>query len=296
MSILWMTGNHDGQVGDRQPEGERFNSGDYAPYLPETTSILTEKAEGVDVGSDVHVLCYETWIKGIPFLVLNTPRYPLDSRARFPDRFGTAHSMKQAEWLNERLLRIEEKLGKNSLIFVSSHYPFHLWDYIQESPEGPENQPSYVKMYEDLNRYPNLIFFYGHVHGGDRWVNRRETAENSEMHSRLTMYKGANGRMTNADCLERGFFRSDVVVGTGIRHEFAGSMAYFKNSYFANDGVKVNTWLCEIEVPFFQQLVAEVYEDRVVLTMENLGTKKGVYDHLPNATYKLKPLIVPLKK
>jgi hypothetical protein len=51
-----------------------------------------------------------------------------------------------------------------------------------------------------------------------------------------------------------------------------------------------------VEVPFFQQLVAEVYEDRVVLTMQNLGTKKAVAEHLPNSSYNLKPVVIPLKK
>ena len=40
----------------------------------------------------------------------------------------------------------------------------------------------------------------------------------------------------------------------------------------------------------------QVYEDRVVLTMNNFGTKKGVSDHLPDSSYSLKPLVRMLKK
>jgi len=43
-------------------------------------------------------------------------------------------------------------------------------------------------------------------------------------------------------------------------------------------------------------MVAEVYEDRVVLTMHNFGKKKDTLERLPNASYKLKPLICPLVK
>ncbi|MBQ4322811.1 MAG: hypothetical protein IJC19_02600 [Clostridia bacterium] len=296
-NILWMTGNHDTQVGDRQPEGQTFDSGDYSSYLsPNATHVLTEKVTDADIVTAEHILCYEVRVKGIPFLVLCTPRYPLDPRRTVPDRYAPAHTPQQAQWLIERLAAIERELGKNAVIFVSSHYPFYQWSFAPEGPECPDNREAFLQLYDVLNGYPNLIYFYGHVHGGDGRLDLRETVENSEIHSRVALQKNEDGSVTNADSFDRGYFRSDVIVGTGMCHQFVGSLAHFKTNYFANDGVKVNTWLCEIEVPFFQQLVAEVYEDRVVLTMENLGTKKGVYDHLPNATYKLKPLIVPLKK
>lgn len=297
-NILWMTGNHDTQVGDRQPEGQHFNSGDYSAYLPkDLTSVLSAKAEeGVDVGNDEHILCYEKRVNGYPFLVLCTPRYPLKPKAPHPDRFAPAHTMEQADWLEERLSIIEKERGKDAVIFVSSHYPFYEWSFGPEK-DGPDNREAFYKMYSLLNRYPNLIFFYGHVHGGDGWINRTETGENSNGNSKVDIRWNAEKNCVNAnDDLYRAYFRSDLIVGTGFWHEFAGSLAYFKTTYFANDGKNVNSWLSEVEVPFFQGCVAEVYEDRVVLTMQNLGTKKGLSDHVPNSTYTLKPLVLPLRK
>lgn len=296
-NILWMTGNHDTQVGDRQPAGETFNSGNYLPYLPEVRNLLTEKVTGTDLsdGED-HVLCYEFRCNGVPFLVLSTPRYPLSPNGHFPDRYAPAHTAEQAKWLSERLNAIEEELGKNAVVFVSSHYPFYGWSFASQGPECPENRPVFAELYEVLNRHPNLFYFYGHVHGGDDRVFLRETAENTETHSKVDFKLEDNCSITSKDGLERGYFRSDLIVGTGMSHSFVGSLAHFKTNYFANDGVKVNTWLSEVEVPFFQQLVAEVYEDRVVLTVQNLGTKKAVAEHLPNSSYNLKPVVIPLKK
>lgn len=295
--ILWMTGNHDTQVGDRQPEGQTFNSGNYAPYLPETVSMLTQKVDDTDLskGED-HILCYEVRVKGVPFLVLCTPRYPLAPNAHFPDRYAPAHTMEQALWLKERLAAIEAEMGRNAVVFVSSHYPFYQWSFASEGPACPDNREAFTELYDVLNRYPNLIYFYGHVHGGDGWIALQETAQNCSGHSKVSPVRREDGAVVGTDSLDRGYFCSDLILGTGMSHHFSGSLAFFKTTYFANDGVKVNSWLSEVEVPFFQGLVAEVYEDRVVLTMENLGSKKGVSDYLPNATYKLKPLVLPLHK
>ena len=95
---------------------------------------------------------------------------------------------------------------------------------------------------------------------------------------------------------DRARLRSDVIRALGFCDNYGGSMSYYKNDYFANDGKKKSTYLTHIEVPFFQGLAVQVYEDRVVLTMNNFGTKKGVSDHLPDSSYSLKPLVRMLKK
>ncbi len=297
-NVFLITGNHDTQVGDRQPEGKRFNSGNYDAYLPEISHPLRTKADGVDVGSDSHLLCYQANVKGVPFLMLNTPRYPFDARAKFPDRFAPAHTMEQADWLEERLNEIEKEQGKNAVVFVVSHYPLWPFCFATEGPGCPDNRDVYVRLDKLLNRYPNLFYFYGHVHGGqnDRWVDVTHTAENGESRSPVNLWLDENNNVKSVDSYDRACFRSDLIQGTGFNHVFAGSMAFFRSFYFANDGKNLNSWLCEIEVPFFQGLAVEVYDDRVVLTMQNLGTKKGVYDYIPGATYKLKPLVYLLKK
>ena len=297
-NVFWITGNHDTQIGDRQPEGKRFNSGDYSAFLPPCTDQLWTDAGPVDVGPTRHLLCYECRVKGVPFLMLNTPRYPFDPRHKFPDRYAPAHTMEQADWLEGRLKAIEEAQGKNALVFVVSHYPMWSGSFATEGPDCPENRNVFLRMREILNRYPNLFYFYGHVHGGcnDRWVHLKETGENTEAFSNVELWQNENGTIAAKDSEARGIFRSGLMTGTGCHHEYAGSMAYFKSMYFANDGKNINTWLSEVEVPFFQGCAIEVYEDRVVLTMENLGTKADLAKHVPHASYQLKPLVQPLKK
>lgn len=75
-NIFWLSGNHDCQVGDRQPEGKRFNSNDYTHLLPKEIRNPLFKPAPMDVGVQEELLCYEMRVKGIPFLVLNTPLFP----------------------------------------------------------------------------------------------------------------------------------------------------------------------------------------------------------------------------
>ncbi len=295
-NVFLITGNHDTQVGDRQPEGKKFNSGDYARFLPETVSVLTSKIDDVDVGSDTHVLCYEARVKNIPFLMLNTPRYPLNPKAHAADRFAPGHTEEQANWVVERLNAIEREQGRNAIVFVSSHYPFWPGCYGPESKDCPDNRKAYVTLYEAFCRFPNLFFFHGHTHGGSHWTDVTHTSENCESRSFLETRQNETGAVVYGDHHDRGCFRSDLIESTGFHHLYAGSLAFYRTEYFANDGKKPNSWLCEIEVPFFQGLAVEVYDDRVVLTMQNLGTRNGVYDHIPGATYQLKPLVYLLKK
>ena len=295
-NILWLTGNHDTQVGDRQPEGQLFNSADYSAYMPETVDKLTCKIDGIDVGNDEHTLCYESRINGVPFLVLCTPRYPLASHIRIPDRYSPAHTMEQVKWLEARLDKIEKEQGKDTVVFVSSHYPLHQWCYCPTNAECPDNRDAFLHMHKVLNRFPNLIFFYGHVHGGDNWVDLKETSENNVAYSKVNLQLTPDRGIVATDDIARAYFRSDMIVGTGFWHEFAGSLAYFKNTFFANDGKKIDSWLGHLEVPFIQGCIAEVYDDRVVLTMQNTGTKKDLADHVPNSNYNLKPFVIPLIK
>ncbi|MBQ5820644.1 MAG: hypothetical protein IIW31_05365 [Clostridia bacterium] len=284
--VFHLSGNHEYQVGDRQPEGKRFNSAYYVDLLPSDLMYPLYQKMDVDLGCDENLLCYEYRVKGIPFLVLNTPAYPLIEGKAVPERSTPAHTMEQAEWLQARLSEIEAELGQNAVIFVSSHYPFHPNSF------GEVNAQVFLKMEGLLNRYPNLFYFYGHHHGGNQHPTLRETRENLASHTPVAF----DGDVHPVESYDRARLRSDVIRALGFCDNYGGSMSYYKNDYFANDGKKKPTYLTHIEVPFFQGLAVQVYEDRVVLTMNNFGTKKGVSDHLPDSSYSLKPLVRMLKK
>jgi len=295
-NIFYLTGNHEYQVGDRQPEGQIFNSAYYTDLLPEDILHPLTETVTVDQGSDQCLLCYEYRVKGYPFLVMNTPVYPKTDPY---NRIDPAHTIRQALWLEERLNAIEQEMGNKAVIFVSSHFPLRWPDFGNTRGLVPSNLDAFVKMEETMNRFPNLFYCFGHTHGGNQHPVFRSTAEvmeaNSPVELSLTGEKG-DLHLHLQDGQNRGRFRSDLVLSLGYHHVYGGSMSFYYNDFFANDGKRKPSWLTHLEVPFFQACAIEVYEDRVVLSMQNFGTKKGVKDHLPGAAYRIRPLVCPLKK
>ncbi len=298
-NIFHLTGNHDYQVGDRQPEGQHFNSAYYTDLLPADILHPLIQKVAVDVGSDQCLLCYEYRVKNVPFLVLNTPVYPQVPGAKFPDRACPAHTLEQYAWLEARLQEIEEEQGEKALIFLSSHYP--LWPNQYNQTEGimAPNYEAYVKINLLLNRFPNLFFFYGHAHGGDGYPAFTNSAENMEGNTPIDLaYREIDGKpaVLTQEHTERGRFRSDILETTSFHHMYAGSLSFYSNHYFANNGVKKPSLLTHLDIPMIQGCTVEVYEDRAVVTMNNFGPKAETLACLPGSTYKLKPLTVMLKK
>ncbi|MBQ4322812.1 MAG: hypothetical protein IJC19_02605, partial [Clostridia bacterium] len=297
-NILYLTGNHEYQAGDRQPEGQTFNSAYYTDLLPQGVTHKIYQQMKVDQGPAENLLCYQYRIGDVFFLVLNDPAYPF-IKWRFPERSEPGHTLEQAQWLEERLKEIEQEKGNKAIIFVSSHFPFTRGEFSATYDVGHPNMEAYYRMDRAMMRFPNLFYFYGHVHGGDRWVTLTHSAETMGHLSPVEMSLEDNGEfldLTTQESSEREKFRSDVILSQGFHHIFTGSLAFFSNGYFATDGKKLYSTLSAIECPFFQGLVIEVYEDRVVLTMQNFGTKKETLACLKNGTYKLKPLTCPLVK
>ncbi len=305
-NILFVTGNHEYQVGDRQPEGKRYNSGYMTDLLPEdilhplTEHYTTYNGEEADLGATENLMCYEYRINGIPFLILNHPLYGEIPWA-WPDRGEPAHHMKQAEWLEERLKEIEEEQGRDAVVIVASHFPFYPDCFVAtyNGPTVKPNMDAYLKMSETMSRFPNLFWFFGHVHTN----NDITFSETSEVVSHVVpvdlKLDGKGNGWSNAVSPEefaRKLFRSDAVLPAGFHHVYCGSHSYYHTKYFESDGKKVNTTLSAAECPFPQGCVLEVYSDRVVLTMQQFGTKKETLRRLPGASYKVKPLVCPIVK
>ncbi len=298
-NIFHLTGNHDYQVGDRQPEGKSFNSAYYTDLLPADIMYPLIQKVNVDVSSDECLLCYEYQVNNIPFLVLNTPVYPLVPGARFPERANSGHTAEQYEWLENRLQEIKDKQGYNAVVFVSSHYPFWSSQYAQTKAHFAPNYDVYVKMSNLFEQFPNLFFFYGHAHSGDTLPTLAETSETMESIAPISLTYDKNGgdrQIITQEHQERGRFHSDVLETEGFHHMYAGSISFYETHYFANDGRRKVSGLTEIDVPFIQGCTVEVYEDRAVVTMNNFGPKAETLACLPGSTYKLKPLTVMLKK
>ncbi len=297
-NILYLTGNHEYQAGDRQPEGEGFNSAYYTDLLPQGVTHSIYETMDVDQGPKENLLCYQYRIGDIFFLVLNDPANPF-IQWRFPERNEPGHTLRQAEWLEERLNAIEQELGNKAVVFVSSHFPFRRGEFSATYGVGYPNMEAYYKMDKAMMRFPNLFYVFGHVHGGTNWITMTHTAETMGHLVPVELGLEDNGEfldLVTQESTEREKFQSDLVLTDGFHHIYGGSHSFFSNPYYETDGKKKNSTLSAVPCPFFQGLAIEVYEDRVVLTMQNFGTKAGVTDYLPGATYNLKPLVCPLVK
>lgn len=295
-NVFHISGNHEYQVGDRQPRGIRYNSAYYTDLLPKDIQNPLFEDFTADLGDQQNLLCYKYEVNGYPFLMLNTPAYPQNPNSPVGERPTPAHNAVQVAWLEARLKEIEEKQGRYAVIFVSSHYPF--MPYCYQDDEVPENVDCYLRLSRILNRYPNLFFFYGHTHGGNLHPTFTETRENMTVNLPVDLFKAeANGSVFvgAADDPTRGKFKSDLLLADGFRENYGGSMTFYKNMYFKSDGFKTDSWLSHLNPPFFQGCAVEVYDDRVILTMQNFGPKDGL-KNLPGAKYNLKPLVCILQK
>lgn len=297
-NILYLTGNHEYQAGDRQPEGQRFNSAYYTDLLPKGVTHLLSRKMSVEQGPDDNLLCYQYRIGDIFFLVLNDPDYPF-IKWRFPERSEQGHINEQADWLIARLEEIKGELGNKAVIFVSSHFPFRRGEFSATYGVGYPNTEAYYRMDRAMMDFPNLFYVYGHVHGGTNWITMTHTAETMGHMAPVEMSLEDTGEfldLVTQESSEREKFRSDAVLTEGFHHIYAGSHSFFSNPYYETDGKKKNSTLSAVVCPFYQGLVIRVYEDRVILTMENFGTKEGTLNCLLGAKYRPVPLVCPLVK
>ncbi len=299
-NVFYISGNHDYQCGDRQPEGQTYNSAYYSDVLPADIRFPLTEEFPVDQGSCQNLLCYEYKIHSCWILCLCCPAYPpfWDERRQMKERPSPAHDFRQMQWLTDRLAEIRKKDGENAIIFVTSHFPL-LAECFYSPKYEINNLDVYAEMIQQMNRFPNLFYFYGHVHGGDRWVVKKSTGETMATHSPVALScETENGkkRLVTVDSPDRGKFASDVILSLGFHECYAGSIAFYETSYFQNNGTSYNSWLSSLEVPFCQGCAIEVYEDRVVLTMQNFGKARDLADHVPGSSYYLKPMVYPLKK
>lgn len=297
-NILYVSGNHEYQCGDRQPAGKTYSSAYYDDLLPKDVKNRLTEPFPTDLSDPDNLMCYSWEKNGVDFLLLNTPLYPVIEGARSVCRRNPAHNAQQADWLEKQLERIRKAKGRDAVIFVATHYPFEHGCFAG-SADFPDNYDVYLRMEAAMNRFPNLFLFYGHSHHGDFLECRTHTGENMVTrapyeYSFYTREDGAR-RMTSPDAFARCRFTSDALLANGFHEEYAGSLSFYYTNFFKNDGKKFKTDLTQLEVPFSQGCVIEVYDDRVVLTMQNFGTRAGTA-LLPDSTYKLRPLICPLRK
>lgn len=120
---------------------------------------------------------------------------------------------------------------------------------------------------EILLSYPNLLYVYGHDHGGDGAYISEAVFE------RDTAYE-TDGSIQQSDRIRAGSFTSS----------FMGSLSYYNNRYNSGE-------LSGEQPKVVQARLIYVYADRIELEMKNYGEEKG--DRMYPFTYSI-PLLKPV--
>ncbi|MBO4977065.1 MAG: metallophosphoesterase [Lachnospiraceae bacterium] len=250
--VLYVTGDTDYQAG-----GSVFSSGAFidSSMQADVGAYKSALYEGADRASNLLAYYYE--IEGVHFIGLNTP-YNGDGSIS-----GYVYTPESIEWVAQTL----ESIGTDETIIFMSHYMLQdskgmTSGYGIDNTDGAND-----RLKEILLSYPNLLYVYGHDHGGDGAYISEAVFE------RVTAYE-TDGSIQLSDRIRAGSFTSS----------FMGSLSYYNNQYNSGD-------LSGEQPKVVQALLIYVYADRIELEMKNYGEGKG--DRMYPFTYSI-PLLKPV--
>lgn len=172
-NTLWVSGNHDYNAGEGD---EKYNSADYyddcmkerVGELPAENAYY-ESYQGQDC-----LLAYHYVIKGFDFVCLNTSPADMAGDKQNSNYTYTAGAL---SWLSAKLASI----GPEKTVFFLAHFPLN--DSNSLSAAGKGLLPAATEAMKNiLKNYPNLIYLYGHDHGGNAAYLKEDTAQ------RVTVY------------------------------------------------------------------------------------------------------------
>ncbi len=238
--VLYVNGNHDYEAGATE-----YNSGAWIDSTMQANVGEYKKVlyEGADRKNNLLAYYYE--IDGIHYIGINTP-YNGDVAIS-----GNKYPAEALTFVEETLATID----KDEMVIVLAHYGFKDSRGITTTNYGLYADVD-VQLKNTLLKYPNVLYLYGHDHGGQGAYIQSETFE------RVTPYN-ADGTVVNQKDVDNSSFTSS----------FMGSLSYYKNN-FNND------WLSAEQPKVVQALMIYVYADRIDLQMKNYGEKTGAREHI----------------
>ncbi|MBO7746357.1 S-layer homology domain-containing protein [Paenibacillus sp. MWE-103] len=237
--VLYVNGNHDYEVGLTQ-----YNSGAY---------IDKAMREGVGAYKDVlyedadrqsNLLAYHYEIDGIHFIGMSTP-YNGDGAIN-----EYLYKPEAVEWVETILAGI----GQEQPVILLGHYGFLDSRGLTPDYGISDSNGMNTKLKNVLLKYPNLLYVYGHDHGGPTAFIERDTYE------RVTPYNADGSIEATRNARSSGFVS-----------EFGGSLSYYNNRF--NPG-----WLSALQPQVVQSLMIYVYADHYELQMKNYGEQTGAVE------------------
>lgn len=233
--VMMVSGNHETEVG--VAAGDSIYTGDYSKWMTKSslgnyTDVLYFNDMGVGTSKYNEVLCYRYNVNGMEFIGINTPYRPKRSNGYiYPE---------QIDWVEKQL----KAIGADKTVVIFSHYP--MGGVV--SPAGSDrNSGSMLKNL--FSQYPNVIYCYGHVHGGDEYQVRENTME----------LVSSQGRVTKLE--------NNAVESKNWIYCHMGSLGYYDYTYQPG-GLKA-------EDPYVVQILfIDFYADHITFQMHNTGARE----------------------
>lgn len=243
--VMFVSGNHENEAGVIAKDG--YVSGDYSKYM--TDNIGKYKATlyfnemGVGTSQYNELLCYRYEVKNVEFIGINTPYRT--------SRSGGYTYLEQIKWVEAQLADI----GKDETVVIFCHYP------ISSIANAPGQTGAQAAMKTMLNKYPNVLYCYGHVHGGSEYYAWYSSSE-------LVVPSGSATKLSN------NAYQTDSYINVHM-----GSMGYYKTQFAPN------SWLGEEEPLINQLLTIDFYEDHITFKYHNTGKETAVEGVTDIASY-----------
>ena len=200
-NVLFVSGNHDYNAGYEAG----YNSADYYDYLmKDRVGALSGDDAYYEflLGAD-YLLGYHYVLGGVDFIGISPS--PADLKA--DQNYYYQYTPGTVNWLSQTL----ERIGKEKTVLLFGHFPFADSHSLSD---GKGMLPTCdAQMKAVCKDYPNLLYLYGHDHGGDKAYTLSDTAQ------RVTRY--------DADGL---------VAGGGDEVSFLGERTLFTYAEAENGG------------------------------------------------------------
>ncbi|WP_455639709.1 metallophosphoesterase family protein [Parabacteroides sp.] len=205
--VLFVNGNHDYEVGKDSWQGNgsaNYNAGDYYTFpMKSNVDELNENdcfyEKSLDGKFDL-LAAFHYVINGFDFICLNTGKFS------YINSWDYQYSLESVTWCKNKLEEIC-KDDPDKTIFFMAHFPFADSKSINASgSKGLKLVESTTLLKSTLAKYKNLIYLYGHDHGGDDSYIRTETAQ------RVTVYDSNGNWYTESSQneLDTQFYIKDI--------------------------------------------------------------------------------------